>query len=109
MKMIEFLYDDDYRLFPIYLDVGDQGHTGASRPRVYIICAHKERVVQLADVYKLYRAITSSIQKFVSTCPSDYLVSDHWEIMRDAALLAQKRNKPFTPVTCLQIPNFLSN
>lgn len=34
MSMIEYLYNDDYDLYPIYVDVSDQGHSGARRPRV---------------------------------------------------------------------------
>ena len=99
LRVVEYLYGDDYELYPIFLDVGDQGHTGASRPRVYIICAHKERVVPLHNVYDLYAAITAKIRKHVHTSPSDYLVSDHWEIMRDAAAHAQTRGMHFQPAT----------
>ncbi len=98
--MIKHLYDDDYDLFPIYLDVVDQGHSGASRPRVYIICAHKERLVQLVDVYQLYNMITAAIRQRIQTTPKDYLVSDHWEIMRDAEMFAQKRGHSFKPAAC---------
>ena len=106
VSLIELLYGDVYELYPIYLDVQDQGHAGASRPRVYIICAHRERVIPLVNVYDLYAKITKAIRKHIHTRPSDYLSAGHWEIMRDAELSASKskKKKTFQPVPCyLQI------
>ena len=102
LKMIELLYAD-YNLFPIFLDVVDQGHCGASRPRVYIIAAHKKRVTQVQCVFELYRRVTKSIRKHVRTSPSDYLISDHWEVMQEASVHAQKRKLKFSPTPRMRI------
>ncbi|CAL1129763.1 unnamed protein product [Cladocopium goreaui] len=94
MSMIEYLYNDDYDLYSIYVDVSDQGHSGAR----YIICAHKLRTEMLLDPVEFYREITSYLRASLSTVPSSYLISDHCEIMREASALAERRKLPFIPV-----------
>lgn len=100
MRMIEHLYDDVYNLFPIYLDVWEHGHAGARRPRVYVICAHKQKARQIQDVYALYAKISGAICKHVRTSPSDYLVSEPLEIMRYAYQIARSRKLDLSPATC---------
>lgn len=95
--MVRYLYDDDYDIFPIYVDCCDQGHRGVARARVYCICAHKQRAKQLLDVHKVYDKVTKAITKQIRTRPRDYLVATHWEIMRNASLTASKRHMFFAP------------
>lgn len=94
--MIEYLYGDDYMIYPLYVDCADQGHFGVARARVYCICAHKARTTILLDPEDVYRVVTRLVTRHVRTRPSDYFVATHNEIMRSASLLATKRKRPFT-------------
>ena len=69
------------------------------RPKIprYIICAHKRRTEMLLDPLDLYKEITATLTASLCTVPSSYLVSEHWEIMREASALANRRKLPFEP------------
>ena len=95
MQLIEFLYSDDYDLYPLYVDCGDQGHTGVARPRVYIICAHKRCTRKILNVQKVYDMVTRAIQARVHTRVRDYLDADRWEILREASTVAFRRKRSF--------------
>ena len=104
--MIKLLYGDDYDIYPISVDCAHQGHGGVARSRVYIVLAHKERcrlVDPTNDIETVYKLVSRYIQRYIKTSPRDYLIAEHWEIMRDAMETARTRKKVFTPAPRLNI------
>ncbi len=99
MGMIEILYGKHYNIYEIIADCSDQGHSGLSRLRIFVICAHKVHTTMLCDPVLLYDKITAVVKKYARTEPKDYLVSDRYEILREAADLAIVRKKQVRAVT----------
>ncbi|CAK9022067.1 Probable protein S-acyltransferase 23 (Probable palmitoyltransferase At2g14255) (Zinc finger DHHC domain-containing protein At2g14255) [Durusdinium trenchii] len=89
MGIIHKLYGLWYNIFPIYVDPRDVGHSGASRARVYIIMAHKQKVAQRFDCRKMYARISAAMKALVATTPKDYFVADKIDIQLEAARVAR--------------------
>ena len=98
MEMIKCLYGQDYHLFPLQVEPGDQGHTAVARPRLYVICAHKARTRRLLNVEKAYSMVTRAIKRRVETRVRDYMIAERWEVLLSAQRVAAKRHQEFRPV-----------
>ncbi|CAK9089666.1 unnamed protein product [Durusdinium trenchii] len=97
MGIIHKLYGLWYNIFPIYVDPRDVGHSGASRARVYIIMAHKQKVAQRFDCRKMYARISAAMKALVATTPKDYFVADKIDIQLEAARVARVRKRHLKP------------
>ena len=76
---INKLLEDCYDMWQIFTDMKDVGHSGASRPRTYVIFARKDRVMLRSPV-SLFETITERIAQVIQTRPRDYLTADQLEI-----------------------------
>ena len=83
-------------MWQIFTDMKDVGHSGASRPRTYVIFARKDRVM-LRNPVSLFETITERIAQVIQTRPRDYLTADQLEIDLDAAEVARARGINFRP------------
>jgi hypothetical protein len=100
--MIYLLYGKFYNFALLWVDVAHQGHRGAARFRLYVICSHKERTEHVMDVNDMYDKVTKCITAQIRTQPSDYLVSDDQEVALDAADTAWVRSKSVKRASLLQ-------
>lgn len=101
MGMIDKLYGRHYEYFPISVKPADAGHAGASRSRVYIILAHREKVVLRYDPQGLYDSITKAVTRMIQTEPRDYLIADSRHLRLESEYVARLRRKSFRPnATC---------
>ena len=91
--MIKLLYGQHYDVYPLRVDVGDLGHTGASRERVYCILSHKKLTTRVADPENLYAAIARTMKRFVNTEPFDYFIATPREVLLAAQDLARVRKR----------------
>lgn len=96
LEMIKWLFCMHYWIYVLVCGVEDQGHDGASRDRLWIILAHKERTKMLCDPIELYKMVCRNIRSYVCTRPSDYCVAPTVEIQNEALHLATIRQKLLT-------------
>ncbi|CAK9093483.1 unnamed protein product [Durusdinium trenchii] len=100
MEVVRSLPGDLYHIFPLYVDMGDCGHAGATRRRVYVILAHKHMTDMITNPYNLYQNVVLDLRLKsealdCQTTPGDYLTADHMEIQLDAMEVARSSGKPF--------------
>ena len=100
--MIKWLFCLHYEIYILVCGVEDQGHDGASRDRIWIILAHRERTKMLFNPIELYKTVCQSIRTYVCTRPADYCVAPNVEIRVEAMHMAAVREKTLT-VTELQV------
>jgi hypothetical protein len=98
MQMVRLLYGKHYKIYPLYVQTADQGHTGSTRSRVYVVLAHRLRATMTFDIYDMYEAVSKHLEAHIRTKPSDYLVSSRQEVLLDAGDVARTRNKKFRTV-----------
>lgn len=94
MEVVRSLLGDLYHIFPLYVDMGDCGHAGATRRRVYVILAHKHMTDMITNPYNLYQNVVLDLRLKsealdCQTTPGDYLTADHMEIQLDAMEVAR--------------------
>lgn len=94
--MIKWLFCLHYKIYILVCGVEDQGHDGATRDRIWIILAHRERTKMLFDPIELYKKVCESIRTYVCTRPSDYSVAPAIEIQNEALHMATVREKTLT-------------
>ena len=82
---------------PIRVSPQDVGHAGAARDRVYIIMAHRDRVVETYDVHKMFRTISTTFQKLAQTRVQDYYVADAIDLAMEMENTARTRKIPLKP------------
>ncbi|CAE7365301.1 unnamed protein product [Symbiodinium sp. CCMP2592] len=95
VAMVEYLYGRHYVLHPFRVNPGDVGHAAASRPRLYIILAHKQRVVETTDVEMLFQRATSMLRRTAQTQVQDYFVANTHDMYLEASATAAQRKKRY--------------
>ena len=84
----------------LFVSPADVGHTGISRSRTYIFCAHKNNCNYLFDLYEAYHRICRSLQRHIKTEPQDYFVASRTQVQSEAYRVAVARRKALQPETC---------
>ena len=97
MAMIYILYGRHYAIEQLFVSPSHQGHLGVARDRTYLILTLKSQVVQTHDPKKVYQEVSNYISQKVQTRPSDYLVSDLWEVQQEGLSTARTRHRKFGP------------
>ncbi|CAK9059291.1 Uncharacterized protein SCF082_LOCUS31435 [Durusdinium trenchii] len=87
--MVRLIYGKWYDIFELFVDPEDLGHLGASRARLYLILAHKHKVVQKFDCRKMYEKISLAMKALVQTRPSDYYVAEPTDLKLEAERVAR--------------------
>ena len=93
LNVVRDLLGDLYDIYPLAVDLGDVGHTGASRRRLYVIVALKGSTRCVANPITLYSKLKEYLREVQElndcrTTPSDYLTADAVEIQLDAMEVA---------------------
>ena len=91
MEMLILLLSDMYNLFRVKVDMEDVGHSGASRKRVYIICALKT-LRTLADPVRVSEVVFEVLKGRFQTSPSDYMGASRLEVQLEAAEVCRVRH-----------------
>lgn len=107
MPMIRILYGRHYAIEQLFVCPRDQGHLGIARDRTYLILTLKSSVVQTHDPKQVYKAVSKYISQKVQTRPSDYLVSDLWEVRQEGLSTAQTRRLKFGRKQMVTLKRFL--
>ena len=94
ISILVFLLGDTHALFPIYVVMGDTGHRGTRRNRVYVIVASK-CLKALCNPIELYERIAVYIRASTQTRPRDYLTASTMEVKLFAAEVARSRRIRF--------------
>ncbi|CAK9059311.1 Uncharacterized protein SCF082_LOCUS31441, partial [Durusdinium trenchii] len=87
--MVRLIYGKWYDIFELFVDPEDLGHLRASRARLYLILAHKHKVVQKFDCRKMYEKISLAMKALVQTRPSDYYVAEPTDLKLEAERVAR--------------------
>ena len=74
---------DLYNIYPLYVDLDDVGHSGASRHRVYVILALKT-LRMIADPRQVYARVSATLRQTYTTRPRDYLNASVLEVQCEA-------------------------
>jgi hypothetical protein len=92
---IIFLLGDICEIKIIRNEMADVGHSGVSRPRVYLIITNTTELMMIHEPADLYMQVSSSIKGLISTSASDYLTASDLEIKMAAYEVAQTRKLNF--------------
>ena len=105
LDVIYELFKFHYNMFWLEVDPADSGHSGVSRPRIYIFLSHMETGKVLRNPIELYDQLSHEIKKRIQTVPSDYWCATSREIMEEALELAGKSKIPYQCDTWLGLDN----
>ena len=97
MTAIKTLLIDMYMMWPIYTDMPDVGHSGASRSRVYIIFALRGAFTLLCNPQDLASQIFAAVRELPGTRPRDYLFAPQLDLKLEASEVCRVRKIQFRP------------
>jgi len=97
-----------YRMVQLFVNPGDVGHAGISRPRTYIFYYNVFKTEYVYDVFELYNSISHEIQKVVQTEPYDYFITEYVARCVDEMNMARKRQRVYQPVPQSNLNKFFT-
>ena len=97
LEAIAVLFDTDYYLWTLQADAAEAGHSGVSRPRVFVLMAHKTEAVMLHNPVEVFQQVTKEIKERVTTVPHDYFVATPREVAQEAMREAATRKITYIP------------
>lgn len=106
LDVIHVLFGDKFQSWVLAADAEDVGHSGGSRPRLYILLLRKTRGIVLHDPVQIFNAVAKQLRSHLGTQPSDYLVATNREIQCEAMRIAAIRKITYTD-TCPALPLFV--
>ncbi|CAE7573692.1 unnamed protein product [Symbiodinium pilosum] len=96
LDRLRLLLEDVYNIWQLWNDLEDVGHSGAARPRTYVIFARKDARV-LRQPTDLYKQVTDHLKGLLSTEPKDYLTASPLEVDLEAAEVCRIRKVAHRP------------